>query len=145
MSDAEEAYVAQANMSFSRSDAAFQAQIETDIRNGRIRVPRNGAQGLTRHARLLFAPPPDRPRFPGTEAGLYTVTVEFVVTATGSAEHIRVVKSTDHRFDSKAIAAVAHWGYAPALVYGKPVNSKISVPLAFGPVDDFTRPLRFYR
>lgn len=145
MSDAEEAYITRVNQNYARADPAFQARIEQEIQTGQRSVPKNGAAGLTRQVRLLSAPKPERPRFPGTEAGLYTVRVEFVVTAQGTPERLRVVGSTDHRFDSSALSALTKWRFAPALVYGKPATSTVVVPLAFAPLDDFTRPLRFYR
>lgn len=145
MSDAEEAYITRVNQTYAKSDPAFQARIEQEIQAGKMSVPKDGAAGLTRQVRLLSAPKPDRPRFPGTEAGIYTVRVEFVVTSEGTPERLGVVGSTDHRFDSSALSAVAKWRFAPALVYGKPVTSTVVVPVAFAALDDFTRPLRFYR
>lgn len=51
------------------------------------------------------------------------VQLEFDVTAAGSVENVRVVESSDVRFEQSAVDALAAWRYLPRIAGGKRVRS----------------------
>lgn len=60
------------------------------------------------------------------------VTVSFVINASGQPEQITIQESLGEAFDKEAIRLVSSMPeWKPAMLNGKPVASKISVPLTF--------------
>lgn len=57
--------------------------------------------------------------------------VEFIVTANGTVRDPRVVKATHAEFGDAAVAAVHKWQFHPGMLNGKPVDTKMIVPLVF--------------
>lgn len=58
-------------------------------------------------------------------------TVSFVVDAKGNVKNIRPVESSDRRFESAALAAVARWKFRPGIRDGEAVNTLVVVPITF--------------
>ncbi|MBS0630560.1 MAG: energy transducer TonB [Verrucomicrobia bacterium] len=61
-----------------------------------------------------------------------TVTVEFVISATGTVSSARAIASPDARLSEAAVSAVLQWRFAPALKAGRPVESRMRQTIAFG-------------
>ena len=59
------------------------------------------------------------------------VVVGFVVNEQGDVGDVKVVRSSDQRFDRAATDAVRQWTFSPGMKNGKPVNVRISVPIVF--------------
>jgi periplasmic protein TonB len=60
-----------------------------------------------------------------------TCTLWLIVDADGNPRDIRVVRGLGFGLDAKAMEAVKHWRFDPALKDGKPVNVQISVQVEF--------------
>lgn len=58
-----------------------------------------------------------------------TVSVSLVVNQAGEAEEIAVVESTNPAFDSVTVATVAGLRFRPAMVGGRPVRTRVRVPI----------------
>jgi protein TonB len=59
------------------------------------------------------------------------VTVAFSVDEKGAVVDPVVKKSTNPGFNDAALAAIAKWKFKPAMQDGTPVQTKITIPLAF--------------
>jgi len=59
------------------------------------------------------------------------VTLEVVITTTGYAENIRVIKSLDPGLDQNAITAVSNWQFKPGTKDGQPVAVYATIQLNF--------------
>lgn len=60
------------------------------------------------------------------------LTVSFIITETGNADKIEVSKSLGHAFEQVAIDLIRNMpAWKPAMLNGKPVRSRISLPLTF--------------
>lgn len=59
------------------------------------------------------------------------VVVEFVVTAEGRVTDAIVVRSTNPLFEEPALEAIRKWTFEPGRVDGKPVNTKLQLPIGF--------------
>lgn len=57
--------------------------------------------------------------------------VEFIVTAQGTVEEPYSVAETDPAFGEAATKAVAKWKFKPGTKHGKPINSRMFVPIYF--------------
>lgn len=64
------------------------------------------------------------------------VVVEFTVTITGVVKGVRAVRSTDPVFEAPAVAAVSQWVFQPGRKAGRPVNTRLQVPIIFRPTDE---------
>jgi TonB family protein len=51
------------------------------------------------------------------------VQLEFDITPAGTVENVRVVESSDARFEESAVEALSQWRYLPRIVAGKRVGS----------------------
>ncbi len=60
-----------------------------------------------------------------------TCTLWLIVDAAGNPRDIRVVRGLGFGLDAKAMEAVKHWRFDPAMKDGKPVNVQISVQVEF--------------
>jgi TonB family protein len=60
-----------------------------------------------------------------------TTVLSLVVDASGSVQNIQVTQPLGAGLDEKAIAAVSHWKFDPALKDGKPVAVAIAVEVDF--------------
>lgn len=59
------------------------------------------------------------------------VVVEFIVDTTGRVRDARVVSSTHQAFADLAVASVAAWRFLPGNKNGKPVNTRMQLPVIF--------------
>jgi TonB family protein len=60
-----------------------------------------------------------------------TVVVGLVLDVKGTVGELKVVSSTDQRFDQVTMDAVRQWTFSPGLKGGRPVNVRMSVPIVF--------------
>ena len=60
-----------------------------------------------------------------------TCTLWLIVDANGNPRDIRVVRGLGFGLDAKAMEAVKHWRFDPALKDGNPVNVQISIEVEF--------------
>jgi protein TonB len=60
-----------------------------------------------------------------------TVIVVFIVDARGRVANVAVQKSSDKAFDSAAVNAVKQWRFEPGQSKGKPVESRMRIPITF--------------
>lgn len=79
---------------------------------------------------------PDYPLMALAKARNGEVIVEFVVTITGTVSGAHAVRSTDPVFEAPAEAAVSHWVFRPGLKAGRPVNTRMQVPIIFRPTEE---------
>jgi len=68
------------------------------------------------------------------------VTVTFVVDVRGVPVDVTVADSSDPLFNAPAIAAVQEWRFKPGTIDGRPVNTRMSVPILFHIEDAVTKP-----
>lgn len=59
------------------------------------------------------------------------VQVGFVVDIEGRVVHAGVVRSSNPLFDEAAIEAVRKWRFQPGIMNGRPVNTRMQVPIIF--------------
>lgn len=59
------------------------------------------------------------------------VLIQFVVDVHGNVVSPTVLKSTHPAFEAPAVAAVLKWKFVPGSVNGKPVNTRMAVPIYF--------------
>lgn len=79
-------------------------------------------------ARLLIGEMPTAPSISADSPT--TVVVEAMISAVGKVVAVNVLQSVPS-LDSTAIAAVTRWMFAPAIEAGRPVPSKITIPVVF--------------
>jgi protein TonB len=60
-----------------------------------------------------------------------TVTVGFICDSEGNVRDPYVLNSTHHEFDMEAVRAVGKWKFKPGRRGGRPVNTRMSVPIVF--------------
>jgi TonB family protein len=77
---------------------------------------------------MRIAQPVYPPEMVGTDG---EVVVEFEIDERGLAQNVRVVKSTDVRFDRAAVLAVQRSAFRPATRNGIAVRSMIQMPVGF--------------
>lgn len=74
------------------------------------------------------------PYFPATKSGKLgrlTVMITLIVDASGEPREPEVVLSASPDFDSAALSAVKKYQFRPAMLRGKPVQTRISVQVVF--------------
>ncbi len=74
------------------------------------------------------------PRFPSelSRAGIPgEVTVSFVVSSGGEVQDVKVVESTHPAFVEPALEAVRQWEFSNGMKGGRPVNTRVELPLSF--------------
>jgi len=59
------------------------------------------------------------------------VVVGFTITAAGTVENAKVIRSDDHELDRATLAAIAQWKFAPAMKNGVAVSVQAVQPVAF--------------
>jgi protein TonB len=57
--------------------------------------------------------------------------VSFIVTIDGETDDVHAVKATNVLFAKSAEACVQRWRFRPGKVDGKPVNTRLQVPIVF--------------
>ena len=70
-----------------------------------------------------------------------TVQLEFVVDAKGKPDRFRVRSAPDDAVASAVVDAVKQWRFTPAETDGKPVATKVVLPVKI--IDEFARGDRF--
>jgi periplasmic protein TonB len=107
-----------------------QNQQETHTELTKVCSEKNPPPCATR-PRAIYSPPPEYSS-QARKAGYQGVcTLSVIVEANGRTSHITVLSSLGMGLDEKAIEAVKHWKFAPALKGGKPVPVQIAVEIAF--------------
>jgi TonB family protein len=59
------------------------------------------------------------------------VMLEFVVDSTGEVRNLMIIQSTHPEFEAPAIEALLKWKFKPAVVDGRPVNTRMRQPIQF--------------
>ena len=59
------------------------------------------------------------------------VNVGFIVDVNGDVRDAYVINSTRREFDNAAVQAVSKWKFRPGRKGGRPVNTRMSVPVVF--------------
>lgn len=59
------------------------------------------------------------------------VVVEFLLGPDGTVHDAYAVSSTQHEFESSAIEAVSRWRFRPGMKGGRPVTTRMEVPIDF--------------
>ena len=59
------------------------------------------------------------------------VTLSIIVGSDGSVAHAEVLESTHPDFEASALEAVMQWHYAAGTKGGKPVNTRLHLPIVF--------------
>ncbi len=75
-----------------------------------------------------------RPRFPTQlrrEGISGQATVRFVVDTKGNVADARVVDATHPSFGEAAVASVSQWKFRPGKINGRPVNTRMQLPIVF--------------
>lgn len=85
---------------------------------------------LDQQPRAIYQPGPVlnaqiRKKAPGT------VYLIFVINETGRVENPKVQKSSDPIFENSALSAVKQWKFEPGKRNGKPVKSRMRIPISF--------------
>ena len=85
---------------------------------------------LDQKPRLVYSPAPTiskvmRKKMPGK------VYIIFIVDENGRVQNPKVQSSSDQVFESAALAAVKKWKFEPGKRGGKPVRSRMRLPLVF--------------
>ncbi|GAB5561196.1 MAG: hypothetical protein SynsKO_28430 [Synoicihabitans sp.] len=65
-----------------------------------------------------------------------TVTISFVVDSKGRVREPEAISPTEAEFASAAKASIQKWRFAPGVKKGKPVNTRMQVPIVFSITDD---------
>lgn len=66
-----------------------------------------------------------------TDGSSAEVMVEFVVDENGRVVNPQIVRSTDRRFESATLRAVARWRFEPGTIRGKAVRFRMAAPVVF--------------
>ena len=66
------------------------------------------------------------------------VQLQFVVDSNGDVQNVEVIKSTNREFEQPAIQAVQKWKFKAGRKGGKPVNTRMAIPIAFNLNDEDT-------
>lgn len=84
--------------------------------------------------RPLRNPAPAYPSEIATEKVSAKVLLAVYVDVNGDVSEVKVLKSSDTRFDEIAATSVkSNWKFQPALLGGKPVACKVNIPIRFEP------------
>ncbi|MGO9083729.1 MAG: energy transducer TonB [Candidatus Sulfotelmatobacter sp.] len=81
--------------------------------------------------RPIYSPPPEYSAEARSARYQGDCVLLVIVEADGRTSHIRVRSRLGMGLDEKAIEAVKHWKFAPALKDGKPVSVEIAIEVAF--------------
>jgi len=69
------------------------------------------------------------------------VVIEFTVDEEGRVQDMRVVTSTHRAFEKAALAALREWRFEPGVRNGRPVKTKIRLPIAFNSEETGLEPI----
>jgi len=83
----------------------------------------------------IRTPPPEYPKQLKREGVSGVVAVSIVIDETGAVIGSSVVKSTNPDFNDATLDAVKKWKFKPALIDGKPVKMRVTLPIKFS-LDD---------
>ncbi len=102
-----------------------------------LRVGGTGGKGMRQIFNLadldrppapFFQPPPNIPPALRQAGIIVNLTVEFIVSSKGEVVDIRILTSTDHRYDDIATGTVLKWRFKPGIKRGRPVATRILQP-----------------
>jgi bla regulator protein blaR1 len=84
-------------------------------------------------ASIKHAPAPAYPTDPAVKGRIVTVSLVIDVAADGSVQQAKVEnEGQDSPFEKAAVAAALKWKFNPAYKDGKPVETRLRVPVTFG-------------
>ncbi len=86
---------------------------------------------LDQMPRATFQPAPRFPAEMRRQVTQATVMVEFIVNDRGTVEQARVIDTTYRGFEAAAVDGVSRWRFKPGIKGGRPVNTRLRVPLVF--------------
>jgi TonB family protein len=129
----------------------LQPFVENALKQWRFAPARKGGQPVAADFRVAFhffpamAPVPTKampPRVVRQEPPIYPyglrksgivgeVLVGFVVDSKGNVVNAIAVRSNSPAFNEAAVEAVRKWKFEPAIVDGRPVNCRMTVPIVF--------------
>lgn len=78
---------------------------------------------------LQTAPVYPRSLYGSGESG--TVEVGFIVDWQGNVRDAHIIQASNEVFAGPALAAVVSWKFRPGMVHGRPVNTRMVVPISF--------------
>jgi protein TonB len=87
--------------------------------------------GDVKPPQLLFKPEPAYPEAARKARMEGVVILEAIITAGGSVEEVKVLKSVNPLLDSAAVRAVQQWRYKPATLNGRAVRVYLTVTVTF--------------
>lgn len=64
------------------------------------------------------------------------VVLQFIVDQNGDVRDVVVIRSTQREFEAPAIQAVQKWKFRPGRKGGKPVSTRMQIPIAFNLNED---------
>ena len=125
--------------------------VETALKQWHFDPARKGGQPVAGDFRVAFhffsamAPVPAKatpPRVASRQAPVYpysqrrrgftgTVEIAFVVDSRGRVQDAEVLRSNNPAFNDAAVTAVRAWRFDPGMVDGRPVNTRMTVPIIF--------------
>jgi TonB family protein len=82
---------------------------------------------------VTYQPPPIYPAGLRSKGISGRVVVGFIVDVRGVPADLFIMQSSRREFDLPAVVAVRAWRFKPGTLNGKPVNTKMSVPMIFDP------------
>jgi protein TonB len=91
---------------------------------------------LDRPPSPVFQPAPVFPVALKREVSQATVLVEFIVSNRGKVVEAVAVDSSYRGFEDAAVAGVMRWQFKPGMKGGRPVNTRMRVPLVFRVLDN---------
>jgi protein TonB len=81
--------------------------------------------------RPIYAPNPEYSKEARKAQLQGSVTLSAVVAADGTVHDVKVVRPLGKGLDEKAIEAVQHWRFTPAMKNGQPIDVRISLVVNF--------------
>lgn len=88
-------------------------------------------EDLDQQPTALLQQPPDFPRELRNLVSYAEVVVDFIVNDKGRVPWAKVRSSTHSGFENAAIRGVSRWQFKPGMKKGRPVNTRMRVPLRF--------------
>ena len=87
--------------------------------------------GDVKPPQLVYKPEPSYPEAARKARMEGVVILEAIITASGTVEDVKVLKSVNPLLDSAAVRAVGQWKYKPATLNGRAVRVYLTVTVTF--------------
>jgi TonB family protein len=102
---------------------------EAPVEGDDLDLPRPG--GDISYPVLVHRVEPEYPRPAVATRSEGVVILDAIITAAGSVDEVRVLRSANPLLDEAAVRAVQKWTYRPALLNGRPVRVRLTVTVKF--------------